>query len=112
MASTFGGLTFYTERNGTRLPEVEAEAEIATQHVPGSNINIVDIGGLRESRIARPIVVARADVTAWLNARCTMAELIVLGVSKGPALLANLSGHEAEANDAYDAFVAEWILTA
>lgn len=110
MASTFGALTFQTERSGSRLPEVEAAAEIATQHIPGSNINIIDIGGLRESRIARPIVVARSAVTAWLAARNTLAELTILGVSKGPALLAQLTDHQAETQDDYDAFTAEWIL--
>lgn len=110
MASTFGGLTLYTERDGSTLPEIDAEAEIAETHIPGSNINVIDIGGLHASRIIGRIVVARADVGSWLAARTTLATLIVRGVSYGTCLLAQLNNHTSEISEPYDHFDVEWVI--
>lgn len=108
--STFGALDFQSERGGSTLAGATAQAEIATQHVPGSNINVVDIGGLRESRIVRRIMVEEAQLGGWLAARLTTAELTLETGSQGSCLLAQLLDREGEIADPFHHFTAEWIV--
>lgn len=111
MASTFGALTFQTVRDGTTLSVDAAVAEVAETHIPGSNINILDIGGMRAARIQRRIKIDHANVASWRTARNTVATLTLVGVSYGSALLEQLTEHDEEIDLTCDYFTAQWVLT-
>lgn len=110
MASTFGALTFQTVRDNHTLPVDSSEAEVAETHIPGSNINILDLGGLRTARITRRIKIDHANSGAWLSARLSVAALTLVGVSHGSALLEQLTEHEEEIDLTCDYFTAQWAL--
>lgn len=114
MASTFGALTFQTERSGSTLPMQSFELNRGRQHVPGSNINIIDLGGQSERTFVRRIVVPSTDVDSWLNPGITEGqyELILNGTSYGPAVIGAIGEHEHEIEDGLDVdhFTVEWIL--
>lgn len=110
MASTYAGVTFQTVRDGDTLSLDMASADIAETHIPGSNRNVLDIGGLRPSRITRRIKIAPADTAALMAARLSVARLTLIDVAYGDALLEQLTEHEQEIDGSCEYFTAQWAL--
>lgn len=112
MASTFNGVTFTSVRSGDGQSMAQAQAEVAETHIPGSNINILDIGGLRAKRITRRIRVAHADAATveTTYANFIIGELILIGSSLGSAMIEQLSEHDTDIEGSFDFFTVQWVL--
>lgn len=115
MSSTFAGLTFQTIRDGNTLPIDSRALELGETHIPGSNTNVLDIGGARAKRITRRIKVPTSDAGSWQSAFSgyTLSDLVLIGTSYGTAMLEALEEHERDIDTglACDYFTARWVLT-
>ena len=64
---SFRGTTFWVVADGAFIPQPTEDAVSAEAHVPGSNINVVDLGGRGPKRVSWSIMVAAADTSNIIN---------------------------------------------
>jgi hypothetical protein len=74
---SFGAIPFQVISEGAFVPAQSREGIYSAVHVPGSNINIMDLGGLSEETVEWEILVLAADVIALQALRQTTATLLL-----------------------------------
>lgn len=85
-ACSIGGVTFHVLLTSDYLPLPVTEVIEEITHIPYSNINIVDSGGLGISRWQGSVKVASGDRAAFEALQGTTGVTFVLyGVTMGPA---------------------------
>lgn len=87
-ACSIGGVTLLVPLPEAYLPLPVAEVIEEITHIPYSNINVVDSGGLGVSRWQSPVKVASGDRATFeaLNGQ-TGLTFVLYGVTQGPARL-------------------------
>lgn len=106
---------FYVEGSGERFPKFNRDAEVARQHIPGSDINYSDYGGMTTEELAVPILVAvGADNTFFLTMRGQVGDLYVPDetntIGPIPARLVKLTNHQLLTDGTFHSYDALWEL--
>lgn len=109
------GTRFYVEGAGDRFPKPTRDAEVARQHIPGSDINYSDYGGMTVEELVVPILVAvGADNTFFLAMRGQLGDLFIPDestvVGPIPARLVKLLNHQLLTDGTFHAYDAVWEL--
>lgn len=109
---SFGAIPF-GPRVSDSVPMVSpGEMQQGIRHVPYSNYNILDLGGVTDRRYAAQIRVAPANVAAMETAYTNGASLplIVNGVTYPAATMTKLTGHTMTPLGQWHFYDAEWSL--
>jgi hypothetical protein len=106
----FGGVEF-KPRAAEQLPLVSpGESFTSLRHVPYSNYNVLDLGGVGPDTYASEVRIANSAVGSFVALLQQRATLYVAGVNKGQATLIKLSGKTADPHLTYTWITAEWVL--
>lgn len=91
MAESFGGIAFKVLVTGGQFPLPVAKANVNVRHIPGGNINYVDIGGLDIKRVNPNVTIASMSAYASLYALLgTTGTLIYDGVTYSGAIFSDI----------------------
>lgn len=115
VAGAGSGTQFYVEGSGDRFPKFSRDAAISRQHIPGSDVNYSDYGGMLTEELVVPILVAvGADNTFFLSMRGQIGDLYIPGPSTldGPysARLVKLLNRQLLTSGDYYSYDATWEL--
>ena len=94
MANSFGAVPFHQEQqDGLSVAIWPSEQVFAVDHVPGSDVDIVQHLGRRGAvEVAIPVVVLEANWSAFLALRGQTAALVLIGNASRQATLTKIAG--------------------
>lgn len=91
MAESFGGISFKVLVTGGLFPIPTAKANINVRHIPGGNINYVDIGGLDIKRVNPNVTIdSMTDFAALYALLGTTGTLIYNSVTYAGAIFSDI----------------------